>query len=87
MGALRADGLMFGISFSKFLVMVLALVGIFVVWRSIRLLQNYFSARQSAFRRPKGPEPRIMDLVVCKNCGAYNTASATHCFKCGAKQD
>lgn len=75
---------MFGISFSKFVVMLLAIVAIFVLWRSIRLIQSYFAKKQSAFTRDRGPEPRIMDLVACPACGAYNTSNKTVCGKCGA---
>ncbi|MEM7525993.1 MAG: zinc-ribbon domain-containing protein [Pseudomonadota bacterium] len=74
-------------SFSKILVTCLALLSIFVLWRSINLVRGYFSKRHDAFERQKGPEPRIMDLVVCKSCGAYMTATARYCGKCGAKMD
>jgi hypothetical protein len=68
---------MFTLSFSKILLTILVIV---VVWRGLRLVQQYQSRLAASGSRPAGasgqrraaaPTPPATDLVECPRCGTF----------------
>jgi len=79
----------FGLSFQKLLVLVIAVVGIIAVFRLVNTLkrqQELARREQEARPRQRQPEPpprrdqaQIEDMAACGRCGAYIAAEAGGC--------
>ncbi|MBC6404215.1 MAG: hypothetical protein GDA41_00535 [Rhodospirillales bacterium] len=84
----KEDSGVFGISFPKFLVLGLVIVGIIVAFRLISVMKRQQeiarrNQRERARQRPQhDPRPgqrQIEDMAACARCGAYIAAEAGGC--------
>lgn len=69
---------MFGISATKLFVLVGAIIGIFLMMRTVRRLREWVRAREERLERDAAATP-VADLTRCRVCDAYVASNARAC--------